>query len=450
MPRRTAPALAAVMASVFVLLALLIACSSETPTPEPPAEPTKFAVSQATNSPVPSDTATTAPTPTEISTPTNTPLPTPTSPGPQVIQSGMSQNVWFMGPLIEYFSNLGDYPPEPPLERPANVNPLTGLEVSDPALLQRRPLLVRLGNDPKARPQAGLNQADLVFEEMIDQKGGFFALTRLTAVYLGQNATVRPLRSARPINASLQPMFDGALAHSGASKDGRFLFSQLPWGQPVTASANLDDLWFGNAYCVIGSSWITRVASTVEHIHAVIESKGLEKSVPLRGFVFSPDVPPGTPATAVALDHKPWPVNAGGTAEWKYDAASGRYLRFASGVAHNTQQYSIAGKWGDGCSISGPVTTEQVSAANVVVLNALYEPTSFVEDSLGSAAAFVELTGSGTARIYRDGVEIVGTWQRPTLQHFIEFVDAGGKVIPLKPGNTWFEIAPVGYVPTVE
>jgi hypothetical protein len=355
-----------------------------------------------------------------------------------------------MGQLITYFSNLSVYPPEPIPSRAPNVDPLTGLEVADPTLLQRRPVLARLGNDPKARPQAGLNQADLVFEEMIDQLNGLVALTRLTAVYLGTNATMRPFRSIRPVNASLQPMFDGALAHSGASKDGRFLFSQLPWASPVTKSLNLDDLWYGSAYCQIGTSYVTRMASTVDRIHQVLTSKGLEKAVPLRGFDFSSLPPAGTHANVIAFDHLPWPIKTVGTMQWNYDSGSGRYLRFASGAPHDTQEFAVSGPWGGACSVTGAITTEQVSAANVLIINADYEPTNFIEDENDFYSAFVELTGSGSASVFRDGVQIKGTWHRPSLQHFFQFLDGNGNTITLKPGNTWFEIAPLSYVPTIQ
>lgn len=354
-----------------------------------------------------------------------------------------------MGPLIAYFSNIGDPQPEQTPARPANVDPLTGLQVSDPALLQRRPILARLGNDPGARPQAGLNQADLVFEEMIDQLNGVVALTRFTAVFLGNNSAMRPFRSIRPINASLQPMFSGAVAHSGASKDGRFLFSQLPWGTPVTKSLNMDDLWYGSAYCQIGGNYVTRMTSNVERIHQVLASKGLDQAVPLRGFDFAPTPSGGTPALTIAFDHQPWPIKTVGTMQWNFDPATGRYLRFASGVAHNTVQFGITGTWGSACSISGQVKTEQVSAANVVVINADYEPTSFVEDENHFYSAFIELTGSGRVSVFRDGLQIGGTWNRPSLASFFQFLDASGDSIPLKPGNTWFEIAPLSYVPTV-
>jgi len=57
-----------------------------------------------------------------------------------------------------------------------HVNPLTGEGVTDPEVLQHRPLLVRYGHDRIARPPSGLDSADLVYEELAE---GHF-ITRLT------------------------------------------------------------------------------------------------------------------------------------------------------------------------------------------------------------------------------------------------------------------------------
>ncbi len=438
----------------FAIVLFAASCGTLVPTPTPP-PPTQTKIARIA-SPLPTATVTLSPTDTPTPAPTDTPTPTPIPTiqvDPALARAGLSKNVWFMSQLIDYFSKLGDYPPEPIVERPEGLDPLTGLPVSDPALMQRRPLLARIGNDPQARPQAGLNEADLVFEELIDQNSGAYALTRFTAVFYGQTGTVRPFRSARTINASLLPMFDGALAHSGASKGTRFLFSQLPWGSPVNKSVNLDDLFISKPYCTIGGDWRSRYVSTVDHLHEVLNKMGLDQSVQLAGFDFADTPPPGTPAPSFSFDHKPWPVSYVGLTKWEYDEASGRYLRFVNGAPHNTQQYTIRPNWGGACAITGTVKTEQISAANVVVINAQYDRTDardFTEDSLGSTSVFIELTGAGPAEIFRDGVQISGYWVRPTLQHFFRFVDANGNTIPLKPGNTWFEIAPLGYAVTVK
>lgn len=430
---------------LIALLALFTACSPEpTPTPAPTRRPTRTPFPTLTPkptqviptaTPLPTKTTEPSPTPTQA-TPTNAPQNKPASPG------GLT--VWTMAPLVEYFKKLAPSN-QAPIARPANVNPLTGLEVSDPALLQRRPVLARIGNDPNARPlHTGFNQADLVFEEMIDQKNMVFAVTRFTLVFYGQNGSFRPLRSARAINASLMPMFDGILISSGGSKGTRFMISQLPW-----KDRNLDGDLQNSTICIDGKDWRTRVLSSVEHVQDYIASKKQNGAVSLRGFQFSNAAPGGSPANAVALDHKPWPISAAGVIEWRYDPASGKYLRFVNGAAHNTLQYALNGTWGKGCQM-GEAQSEQIAASNVVVLNVKYEPTDFVEDTLNSYSAFINMLGVGTAQIFRDGVKMDAQWERSTLTGFIRLLDANGNEIALKPGATWFELAPLGYTPTVK
>lgn len=67
---------------------------------------------------------------------------------------------------------------------PTSLNPLTGLPPSDPSLLERRPLAIKVANYPRyIRPQSGLTLADNVFEYYIE--GG---LTGFTAVMYGNDS----------------------------------------------------------------------------------------------------------------------------------------------------------------------------------------------------------------------------------------------------------------------
>lgn len=353
-----------------------------------------------------------------------------------------------MSQLITYFSQPGPTTPDPSIARAPNVNPLTGLAVSDPSLLNRRVILARVMNDPSARPQTGLNEADLVFEELIDQRNGIAALTRFTAVYLGsENPTIRPMRSVRIINPSLAWMFDGVLVHSGASKGMNFLLSKIP----VTT---IGEDFNVKAYCAIGipGKTLTWATTTVSHLHDYLISKHLEKPSSPRGFEFSEGTPEGAPASYVGFDHLPFPITTVGTVVWKYDSATGAYLRFANGVPHNTLQYQVKGTWGGACQQSTDPVASQVHAANIVLINAPHHPTDpndFTEDVNKFTNIFIELTGSGPAMVFRDGKQIKGSWRRSTLLNFIQFVDANGTEIHLKPGNTWFEVVPPSYSPIV-
>ncbi|MGA1311614.1 MAG: DUF3048 domain-containing protein [Ilumatobacteraceae bacterium] len=73
---------------------------------------------------------------------------------------------------------------------PPIVAPLTGLPVD--AAITRPALVVKIDNHPKARPQWGLNQADIVFEENVEM------LTRFAAVFHTTDSDpVGPIRSGR-------------------------------------------------------------------------------------------------------------------------------------------------------------------------------------------------------------------------------------------------------------
>src|ERR1041385_7641037 len=69
-----------------------------------------------------------------------------------------------------------------PTAAPANYNPLTGLSVEDPALLQIPAVLVSISHFPvTARPQAGLSFAPYVFEIYITE-----GATRFLTTFYGQ------------------------------------------------------------------------------------------------------------------------------------------------------------------------------------------------------------------------------------------------------------------------
>ena len=131
----------------------------------------------------PTSTATTTPSPTPSPTATETLVPPTPSPTPDPI-------------LLE-----------------PGYNPLTGLVVQDPSLLDRRPVMVKVSNWPRlGRPHAGLSAADIVFEYYI---GAF--MNRFLAIYYGNNDDViGPVRSGRLVDAQLTQIYQGLLAYGDA------------------------------------------------------------------------------------------------------------------------------------------------------------------------------------------------------------------------------------------
>src|SRR3954447_45052 len=104
---------------------------------------------------------------------------------------------------------------------PPPVYPLTGWPATVLAILKRPPWVVKIDNadgsgNNSARPQIGINQADVVYEEMVEG-----SVTRLAAVFQSDDSDpVGPVRSARTTDiAVFAPLNRPLYAWSGANAD---------------------------------------------------------------------------------------------------------------------------------------------------------------------------------------------------------------------------------------
>lgn len=311
--------------------------------------------------------------------------------------------------------------PEPVgLSRPPNMNPLSGELVDDPARLQRRPLFVVINNDPPARAvHYGFPQAELVYEYIMEGR----AVTRFTAVYLaGEAEQIGPIRSARLINFYLTPQFGGALVASGAGQDVRW-FLKHKMAAPYL-DIDLDDPG-NNVYSFsLGTDYRTRLQTGTALLRDWLADWDVQIDPELPGFAFSDTAPTGTPGQMASIDFPAEVV-------WTYDAATGRYLRSMDGEPHRDAP-------------SG----EQLAAANVVIQTMAHEATDYVEDSLGTTSIRILSAGEGQVKVLRDGVVIEGTW-RAGETTMPELLDASGRPLPLKPGNSWIEIVEPAQVVTI-
>ena len=298
---------------------------------------------------------------------------------------------------------------------PVGVYPLTGLPAYTTRLLPRPALSVKVDNAPDARPQLGLNSADLVTEELVE--GG---LTRFMATFQSRDAaSVGPIRSARPVDADLlRELGGGIFAYSGASagalapvqqrsgsvllspERGATVFDRVP-GRP--APANL-------------------FASTTA-LYAAGHQLSAHLGPPRPLFHYSPQPPDGPAAHTVTLAFS-------GNSSSGWTASGGVWERTQDGAPARLADGSV------------------ITADNVVVLSVATRP-SGIYDVRGNQTPLTIFTGSGTCWILRDGVVVKGTWQRPTTDGAVSLVDAGGQPIPLKPGRTWMELLPTPSTPSI-
>ena len=293
--------------------------------------------------------------------------------------------------------------------------------MADSSVLERVPVAIKISNWPGqyVRPQAGINSADLIFEHYNE---GWFA-TRWTAVYLGKApGRVGPCRSGRLIDLEIPAIYKGVLACSGFSngvleliKDSdlypdRVASPSVGVGQPVFYRDFSRDVPLEHT-----------MYTSPDLVRDWASERGVSGRQPLAGMVFSEDTAgDGEPATTIKI---PWNRL---DAEWRYDEASGRYLR-----------------WTDGAPHADALDGQQLSAANVVILYVPQWDTDIIEEPHSGALSIqFALWYSNRALVFRDGVRIDGFWQRWEREDMLTLADEDGNPVPLKVGNTFFEVIP--------
>ncbi|MFK4145009.1 DUF3048 domain-containing protein [Streptomyces sp. NPDC004065] len=260
-------------------------------------------------------------------------------------------------------------------------------------------LAVKIDNVRQARPQTGLDAADVVYTEQVE--GG---LTRLMALYATElPPVVGPVRSARESDLELLRQFDRpVLAFSGAQS--RLL--PLIHAAPVAAESPDDrpDAYFRGTGRPAPHNLYLRPARLLAS-------------------------PPGAAALTTGFHYGPAP--SGGRAE------TARTVRYPS--ARFTFTWSAA-RHGWRVAMDGtPALTADgtpVTASTVVVQHVRVRP-SGLHDSLGSHTPYTETVGSGKAEVLRDGRVHEATWKRPRAADGTELTAADGSRVDLARGQVW-------------
>jgi hypothetical protein len=354
--------------------------------------------------PMPTPTPTRTPPPAATAVPTLPPQPTPT-----------------LTP-IGAAPTATDLPPTAtPL--PENVNPLTGEVVADSSVLDRVPVAIKISNWPGqyVRPQAGINSADLIYEHYNE---GWFS-SRWTGIFLSKDPErVGPVRSGRIIDLELPAIYKAVFACSGFSNGVIDLVQNSDLYPDWVVSESLPKTLSPSPFYRDYSRDVPlehTMYTDATRIRTWAAEHGISGRQDLQGMIFS-DEPTveGTPATTIQIPFTYLDV------EWRYDPASGRYLRWSDGVAHTD-------------ALDG----QQLNVANVVLLYVPQYNTDIVEDPHSGALSIRwELWYSNRAIIFRDGVQIEAFWQRWERPDMLTLTDEDGTPIPLKVGNTFFEVLP--------
>lgn len=297
---------------------------------------------------------------------------------------------------------------------PADVNPLTGLKVSDPTRLDRRPVLVKVSNFPRTgRPHAGLSAADLVFEYYIGEYEN-----RFLGVYYSQDATrIGPLRSGRLVDAQLGTEYGGILVYGNADpRVDKLLVDTLGTRAITFDDAPCPPICGKDTHSVEGV-----FANSAETTRFAIAQRINNDRPDLRGMIF--DVrPPVTKTGGEFLGVMFGPENRG---EWRYAPARGVYLRWIEEERSRNQFVQVP--------LIDRNNGQQLAVDNVVVLftqTTELLPTMFEMELNGN-------TGGQRAVFFRDGRVVDGLWRSNGANLPLSFMSSWGVPMPLKPGKTW-------------
>ena len=296
---------------------------------------------------------------------------------------------------------IGSLMPDVKKDEPRNS--LSGRIGSDGPILA-----VKVDDTAAARPQAGLEDADIIYIEQVE--GG---LTRLAAIFSSKiPEVIGPVRSARISDLEILEQFGRvAFAYSGAQ-------SKL---LPVIAAANLENLGAQRQSPVIYSTDPLRRSPTAMMLQAQkLMANVAEAQLPVAiskpvGWSFGDRPDTGTAITSAKVS---WPATS---YEVNWSTTEKRWLLSQKGVAN----VSAAGVH------LGPTT---------FVIQLISITDSIYRDKVGGVTPFSETIGTGKGFILRNGRAIDATWSRPTGDQGTTWKTLDGEEIKFAPGQIWIAL----------
>jgi hypothetical protein len=326
------------------------------------------------------------------------------------------------------FPSLYPLPPEVK-DQESPINGLLFTKDEKKILDERKPLMVMIENSVAARPQAGLFNADLVYESLVES-----GITRFMAVFWSEDAPkVGPIRSLRYYFLTWAAEYDDPPIENigwAGYEDWEEIQEPEADARAYIRKYNVKSFaWYGRSVnwrdydkFHAGKAW--------EHV-AYSETKTLWDDAKVLGW--------NGPSQVTSLHYKKDELkekrplaqeveikflNLGGESykvKWVYDREINIYKRFLAGEPHIDEN-----------------NNKQIFTKNIIIQHIKYRP---VGDKNGRIV--LSTIGSGNAQIIRDGLVTQGTWKKDDRTSRTQFFNTDGTPIELDRGKIWIEIVPV-------
>lgn len=287
------------------------------------------------------------------------------------------------------------------------TSPVTG-EVLRDGRPDHPVLAVKIENTEAGAPQVGLDQADLVVEELVE--GG---LTRLAALYYSRLPTkVGHVRSMRATDIGIAAPVGAHVVASGGASGTYGLFRKAR----VAVHTEDED-----------APGFSSDPAKARPYNRLLDLRRLARSlkadeVPGPYLDWTPPAAAGTPAPSQA----PTPRRVGSAAV-RFSGTSTTRWRLADGHWVRTNGHAA----------------REFRADTLVVMFARVGDAGYT-DPAGNPVPETRVQGSGRAVVLTADGAVETTWRKRTPRSTLTFTTRDGSALTIDPGRTWIELVPQG------
>ena len=288
---------------------------------------------------------------------------------------------------------------------------INGLPVDDASLLDRRVLAVKIDNHPRANPQSGIDQADMVIELMVE------GITRFITIWHESDSDyLGPSRSGRPTDAALLPALnEPTFAISGAQA----------WVQSLIRSngVNLLTETADGYFRISGRSAPHNLYADTNVLRVTADERDYSDNPPEGPlWEFGPMPAGARTASQVNIEFSTNRVF------WDWDEGRGLWLRTSYGEESTYRNE-------DG-------TEERIGVPIMVALYVEPYTASPGGGQSGTNLPSSRTTGQGLAFVFADGMVTEGTWERESETDWFTLRDESGAVMTVPAGKSWVSLVP--------